>query len=48
MDKEFLKMLACPWCKAAVEKQEDKLVCTYCKREYQIIDGIPVMIVEEA
>ena len=48
MDKELLKILACPACKADVELKENKIVCTKCARKYPIRDGIPVMLVEEA
>ena len=48
MDKELLKILACPACKANVELKEEKIVCTNCGRKYPIRDGIPVMLIEEA
>ena len=48
MDKELLKILACPVCKAGVKEQEGKIVCTICGRKYPIKEGIPIMLVEEA
>ncbi|MBL7084728.1 MAG: Trm112 family protein [Candidatus Omnitrophica bacterium] len=48
MDKELLKILACPACKADVELKENKIVCTKCGRKYPIRDGIPIMLIEEA
>ena len=48
MDKELLKILACPACKADVELKEEKIVCTKCRRKYPIRDGIPIMLIEEA
>ena len=48
IDQELLKILACPACKADVELNEDKIICTECKNKYPIKDGIPIMLVEEA
>jgi len=48
MDKELLKILACPVCKTDVELKEEKIVCTKCGRKYPIREGIPVMLIEEA
>ncbi|NQV04136.1 MAG: Trm112 family protein [Candidatus Omnitrophica bacterium] len=48
MDKELLKILACPACKSSVELKEDKICCVGCKRKYPVKDGIPVMLVEES
>lgn len=44
--KELLDVLACPTDKAGVtyNKAKTALVCTKCKREYPIKDGIPVML----
>jgi SAM-dependent methyltransferase len=36
--------LACPYCRIAVEEKADFLVCSGCKREYQLIRGIPHML----
>ena len=48
MDKELLKIMACPACKAGVELKENKIVCTKCGRKYPIREGIPIMLIEEA
>ncbi len=48
LDKELLKILACPLCKAEVKLEADKIECTVCHRRYPIKDGIPVMLVDEA
>lgn len=48
MDKELLKILACPACKADVELKENKIVCTKCGRKYPIREGIPIMLIDEA
>ena len=46
--KELLDILACPACKADVMLEDEKIVCTRCNRRYPVIDGIPVMLVDEA
>lgn len=48
MDRELLKILACPACKANVELREEKIVCVKCGRKYPIRNDIPIMLVEEA
>ena len=48
IDKELLKILACPACKADVELRGDKICCTNCGKKYPVKDGIPVMLIEEA
>ena len=47
---ELLEVLACPKCKEKVELTEDgtALVCQKERLRYPIVDGIPVMLVEEA
>jgi uncharacterized protein YbaR (Trm112 family) len=50
IDPELLKILACPKCKEDVKLTiDDKgLKCVKCHRVYQIKDGIPVMLIDEA
>jgi uncharacterized protein YbaR (Trm112 family) len=50
MKKELLDILACPQCKGKIELSEDEnaLLCPACQLAYDIRDGIPVMIIEEA
>ena len=48
IDKELLKILACPVCKESVKLEKEKIVCTKCSRKYPIRDGIPVMLESEA
>lgn len=45
--KELLDILACPVCKTPVKLEGTTLICVQCGRVYPIIDGIPVMLVEE-
>ncbi|MBN1688486.1 MAG: Trm112 family protein [Candidatus Omnitrophica bacterium] len=50
LEKEFLEILACPSCKAAVREENNQIICTGagCGLKYPIRDGIPVMLIEEA
>ncbi len=41
MGKEILSLLACPECKNELIIQEEDLICTNCRRNYPIKDGIP-------
>jgi len=44
---DLLEILACPKCHTKVELKGDKLRCPSCKVLYPIVDGIPVMLIEE-
>lgn len=50
LDERLLEILICPACHGDVEyKDRRKLViCQDCGRQYPVVDGIPVMMVEEA
>jgi len=48
IDRELLKILVCPMCKADVTLKNNKIVCNKCRRAYPIKEGIPIMLVEEA
>ena len=48
IDKELLKILACPACKGDVHFADGKIVCEKCGRKYPVRDGIPIMLVDEA
>lgn len=50
--KELLDILRCPVCVKEKEGllehyRESWLICTDCARKYPIVDGIPVMLIEE-
>jgi uncharacterized protein len=47
---ELLEVLACPKCKQKVDLTEDgsALVCQAERLRYPVVDGIPVMLIEEA
>lgn len=50
IDKDLLAILACPQCKGPVKyhQEHDGLSCEKCMLLYEIRDGIPVMLIEEA
>ncbi len=47
---ELLAILACPRCKEGVQPMEDEsyLFCSACRVKYPVVDGIPLMLIEEA
>ena len=48
--KELLDILACPKCRGELYLNEtrDGLICENCRLLYEIKDGIPIMLIEEA
>jgi len=50
IDKELLGILACPKCKGELteDRERDGLVCGACRLFYEIRDGIPIMLIDEA
>ncbi len=50
ISQELLDILACPKCKGDLHlnDQKDGLICDTCRLLYEIKDGIPVMLIEEA
>lgn len=48
--QELLTILACPKCKGPVRLNTEKngLICEACKLTYEIRDGIPIMLIDEA
>lgn len=48
IDKELLKILACPACKTEVVLEDETIVCKQCGRRYPIKEKIPIMLIEEA
>ena len=48
IDNDLLKMLVCPETKAPLELVGGELICEKSKLAYPIIDGIPILLVEEA
>jgi uncharacterized protein len=50
ISKELLEILACPKCKGEIVLNEgqDGLICHSCKLLYEIKEGIPIMLIDEA
>ncbi len=50
INKDLLDILACPKCKGPIEltPEENGLVCENCRLLYEIIDDIPVMLIDKA
>ena len=50
MDPKLLDILVCPLCKSPLvyQKAAQELICKADRLAYQIVDDIPVMLVEEA
>ena len=51
LDEKLLAILVCPRCKGELEHRTDAgeaLVCTACRLRYEVRDGIPIMLIDEA
>ena len=50
LNKELLDILACPKCKGDIRLNASGsgLICDNCRLVYQIRDGIPIMLIDEA
>ncbi len=50
LDERLLEILVCPKCKGELEYRPDEaeLVCAACALRYEVRDGIPVMLIDEA
>lgn len=50
MDPKLLDILVCPLCKSPLiyKKSDRELICKGDRLAYQIDDGIPVMLADEA
>jgi len=48
--RELLEILVCPKCRGELEhrERENELVCRACRLRYQVRDGIPIMLIDEA
>jgi uncharacterized protein len=48
--QELSEILVCPRCKGEIRAMDDEpcLVCRACRLKYPIVDGIPIMLVDEA
>lgn len=48
IDEALLKLLVCPQSKAPLKQVDDELICVESGLAYPIIDGIPVLLIDEA
>lgn len=55
ISKELLAILVCPKCKGNLRlsrkdlgQEEEGLICDQCKLLYEIREGIPIMLIDEA
>lgn len=50
VDEVLLEILVCPDCRGPIEYKDRRkvVVCDDCGLQYPVVDGIPVMLVEEA
>jgi len=50
LDPQLLEILVCPKCKGELEyrPEQDELLCHACKLRYEIREGIPIMLIDEA
>ncbi len=50
LPKNLLEKLACPKCKGSLDyrESENRLECTACRLSYPVVDGVPVLLVDEA
>jgi uncharacterized protein YbaR (Trm112 family) len=52
LDKNLLDILVCPKCKGELEYEVDgeaeALLCHLCALRYEIDEGIPIMLIDEA
>ncbi|PIU32801.1 MAG: hypothetical protein COT06_00775 [Syntrophobacteraceae bacterium CG07_land_8_20_14_0_80_61_8] len=50
ISQDLLDILACPKCKGDIRLTEagDGLICDQCRLLYEIRDGIPIMLIDEA
>jgi hypothetical protein len=50
ISQDLLDILACPKCKGPIRLDEAQsgLICDSCRLLYEIRDGIPIMLIDEA
>ena len=50
LNRELIDILACPKCKGplALAADEQSFTCQACRLVYQVVDGIPNFLIEEA
>jgi uncharacterized protein YbaR (Trm112 family) len=50
LSEELLAILVCPQCRGDLryDRAAEKLSCEACRLRYPVVDGVPVMLPEEA
>jgi uncharacterized protein YbaR (Trm112 family) len=51
LDSRLLEILACPKCKGGLDyrtEPREELLCHACRLAYEVRDGIPIMLIDEA
>jgi uncharacterized protein len=50
LNRDLMDILVCPKCKGTLvlDEKKDGLICEKCRLFYEIRNGIPVMLIEEA
>jgi len=50
INQDVLELLLCPKCKGnvALDAAHSRIICAHCKLCYEIRDGIPIMLIDEA
>lgn len=50
LDQRLLDILVCPKCKGDLEYrvEQSELVCAACRLRYEVREGIPIMLIDEA
>lgn len=48
LSEELLAIIVCPDCHGSLVAAPDRLTCSGCGLVYPIVDGIPVLLVDEA
>jgi uncharacterized protein YbaR (Trm112 family) len=48
--QQLLDILVCPKCRGELEyrERESVLICRQCQLQYEVRDGIPIMLIDEA
>ncbi|HET7274284.1 MAG TPA: Trm112 family protein [Longimicrobiaceae bacterium] len=50
LDQQLLDILVCPKCKGDLrfDQEPPSLVCEACSIRYEVRDGIPILLIDEA
>ncbi len=48
IDEKLLDIICCPKCKGDLELKDNYLICYNCKLMYEIVEDIPVLLIDKA